>query len=291
MVGPALDDSLAMSQPRQIIPNTTYLITRRVILRHTLLRPDKVMTRILLYLLAVAANHHGVEVHAFCAMSTHIHLVVTDVRGVLPAFLHLFHRTVALCTKVLRGWNDALWDEQPTSVVRLETPAAVIEKIAYVLANPVAAGLVRHAHEWPGAKVLVDDLGKGMLRASRPDVYLNPKNPRWPKETTLSITLPPCIEPEHAASFRRRVAVELARLEAAAHTHMQQQGRRFLGAEQASRVSPEARATSAEPTLDRNPTFAVGREQGDAWRRAVSAVREFRAEYRAALEQWRHGMH
>src|SRR5262249_62395864 len=69
-----------------------------------------------------------------------------------------------------------------------------------------------------------------------------------------------------------------------------QRGRRFRGAEQASRVSPEARATSAEPTLERNPTFAVGRHQGDAWQRAVSAVRAFRAAYRAALEQWRHGV-
>src|SRR5512141_162500 len=92
----------AMSQARQVLPMATYLITRRVILRHMLLRPDRVMTRILHYLLAVAARRHGLEVHAFCAMSTHIHLVVTDVRGTLPDFLHTFHRTVALCTKVLR---------------------------------------------------------------------------------------------------------------------------------------------------------------------------------------------
>jgi putative transposase len=37
---------------------------------------------------------------------------------------------------------------------------------------------------------------------------------------------------------------------------------------------------------DRNPTFAVGREQGGAWRTAATAVRAFRASYRASLERW-----
>jgi REP element-mobilizing transposase RayT len=83
-----------------------------------LLRPDRVMNQILSYLLAVIANRCGLRVHAFCAMSTHLHIVVTDVSGTLPAFLHAFHRTVALCTKVHRTWNDVVWDKSPTSVVR-----------------------------------------------------------------------------------------------------------------------------------------------------------------------------
>jgi hypothetical protein len=41
---------------------------------------------------------------------------------------------------------------------------------------------------------------------------------------------------------------------------------------------------------DRNPTFAVGLDQGDAWRAAAGAVRAFRASYRAALERWRAGV-
>lgn len=276
----------AMSQARQVLPMATYLITRRTILRHMLLRPDPVMTQILLYLLAVAARRHGLQVHAFCAMSTHIHLVVTDVRATLPGFLHAFHRTVSLCTKVLRQWNDVVWDKSPTSVVRLETPAAVVEKMAYVLANPVTAGLVRHAHEWPGAKVLVNEIGQGTLRARRPEVYLDPDNPSFPADATLPISLPPGIEPAEAASFRRQVAAEVARLEARARSEMQEQGRSFLGAERARTVSPTARATTVEPTIERHPRFAVGRGQGDAWHRAAAAVRAFRASYRAALERW-----
>jgi REP element-mobilizing transposase RayT len=274
-----------MSLARQVLPMATYLITRRVVLRHMLLRPDGRMNQILRYLLAVMAHRHGLQVHAFCAMSTHIHLVVTDVRGTLPAFLHAFHRTVALCTKAHRQWNDVIWDKSPTSVVRLETPAAKVEKIAYVLANPVTAGLVRRAHEWPGAKVLVHEIGRGTLHARRPDVYLDPKNPDWPVEITLPITAPPDIDPARAPSFRRQVAAELTRLEAEAH----RRHRTFLGAARATSLPPTARATTIEPTLDRNPTFAVGRNQGDAWHRAAAALRAFRASYRAALERWRAG--
>ena len=67
---------------------------------------------------------------------------------------------------------------------------------------------------------------------------------------------------------------------------MKLQGRRFLGAQRASNVSPYDRATSFEVLRDRNPTFAVGRDQGAAWRRAAAAVRAFRASYRAAIERW-----
>ncbi|WP_437581441.1 transposase [Sorangium sp. So ce887] len=279
-----------MSQPREIAPGATYLLTRRVLRRHFLLRPDVAMNQLLVYALAVSARRYGVEVHALCAMSTHLHLVVTDVHGVLPRFLHLFHRLVALGTKVLRKWEGPVWDHEATSVVRLLTPAAVVEKIAYVLANPVAAGLVRHAREWPGVKVDVGELGCGVLRATRPSVYLDPENPQWVEEATLPLALPPGIEQENAGSLRHQIAAELERLEAQAHAEAERQGLRFLGAERVSRVSPYERATSSEELRGRNPTFAVGRDQGDSWQTAATAVRAFRASYRAALERWRAGV-
>ncbi|WP_437530880.1 transposase [Sorangium sp. So ce726] len=279
-----------MSQPREIAPGATYLITRRVLRRHLLLRPDAALTQFLVYTLTVSTRRFGIEVHALCAMSTHLHLVVTDVQGVLPRFLQFFHRIVALGTKVLRTWEGPVWDHEPTSVVRLLTRAAVVEKIAYVLANPVAAGLVRHAHEWPGAKSDVSELGGGVLRAARPSVYLDPENRQWPEEVALSLALPPAIEHDNAEGFRREVAAELERQEAQAHAELQRQGLRLLGIKGASTVSPYSRAMSFEALRDRNPTFAVGRNQGDAWRIAGAAVRAFRASYRAALERWRAGV-
>jgi REP element-mobilizing transposase RayT len=277
-----------MSAPRRVLPGQIYLITRRTILRRLLLRPDPQMNQILAYLLAVTAHRYGLRVHAFCAMSNHIHLVATDVRGEISSFLHAFHRMVAVCTKDLRGWNDVVWDKSPTSTVTLETEAAVIEKIAYVIANPVTAGLVEHAHEWPGVKVLVEDIGRGELRAPRPELAL--KREAWPSAAALPISLPPGIEPSGREAFLRKVASQVEYLEAQAHAQMQAHARPSLGAERVCAVPPESRATTAEPALDRKPTFAVGRGQEDAARRAAGAVRTFRTAYRAALDLWRAGM-
>jgi putative transposase len=275
-----------MSQPRSILPGATYLLTRRVLRRHFLLRPDAAITGLIVYALAVSARRFGIHVHALCAMSTHLHLVVTDEKGILPSFLQFFHRIVALGTKVLRHWEGPVWDHEPTSVVRLTTRQAIVEKIAYTLANPVAAGLVRHASEWPGAKVLVDELGVGTLRAARPNVYLDPNNSGWPEEATLELSLPPAFGTEEADGFRHAVATELAREEASAE--LSAEG--VLGAERAGSVSPHERATSFEPLRALNPTFAVGRGSKDAWRIAAAAVRTFRAAYRVALEHWRKGV-
>jgi REP element-mobilizing transposase RayT len=251
-----------------------------------LLRPDQRMTQILLYLLALFARRHRLEVHAFCAMSTHLHLVVTDVDGNLPRFLHSFHRMVALCTKTLRRWPHVVWDKSSTSVVRLETPAAVVEKIAYVLANPVTARLVRGAHQWPGAKVLAGEIGSGEIGADRPEVYLDPENPSWPERATLPISLPPGLDPDAVAVFHRQVAAEIARVEQRVEAEMREQGRSFPNARDLCTVSPQTRPKTVEPLVDRNPTFAPGRNRSDAARRAVFALRTFRSLYRQALARW-----
>ena len=55
---------------------------------------------------------------------------MTDPKAELPDFLRFFHRIVAVCTMLLRKRAHPIWDKRPTSVVRLETPAAIIEAIA-----------------------------------------------------------------------------------------------------------------------------------------------------------------
>jgi len=54
---------------------------------------------------------------------------------------------VSLGTKVLRKWEGPTWAPEEASLVRLLTEQAIIEKLAYVMANPVKAGLVRHARD------------------------------------------------------------------------------------------------------------------------------------------------
>ena len=274
-----------MSYPRMIFPGKTYMLTRRTMRRYFLLRPDDEMKELVEYSLAVSARLYGMEVHAFCAMSTHIHVVLTDTRGRLPLFLAYFHRLVAMGTKIFRHWEGSIWDSEQASTVELLTRDAIVEKIAYVLANPVAAGAVFDPNEWPGAKTTVTDIGQTVLKASRPKVYFDPTN--WLDEVELPIELPPMIAEADAQVFRDDVAKALAvEVEMARKTIAPEN---ILGAKRAATISPETRSKTPEATRKLNPTFAVGRGHSDIAAAARRVVTAFRSAYCAAIELWRSG--
>lgn len=279
--------SRGMTYARAIHPGKTYLVTRRTERRHFLLRPDPIINAFIRYMVIVAAENHNILIHAFCTMSTHMHYVVTDVDGNLPKFLAMFHRFVAIGVQSLRNWDGAVWNRSQTSVVELCTRQAIVEKIAYTLTNPVQAGLVRRARDWPGFRTTVHDIGKKRLRAHRPKKGLRGQNANWPKSAELCISLPPSINLDDGEAFRRDIRHEIRQIEAAmrASTPASQ----VLGAKLAMQLDPFARATRHEPKRQLNPTFAVGRDNKEAFERARKARKDFRYRYRLALEAWRNG--
>jgi len=280
-----------MTQPRLVVPGDTLMITRRTLRRHHLFRPDSAIRQFYLYALALCARQFGILVHATTLMSTHEHLIVTDPQGRYPEFLRRLHRLVSLGTKVLRKWEGPTWDPEQTSVVRLLTEQALIEKLSYVMANPVKAGLVRHARDWPGITVLPHELGRRTWNLKHPGVYFDAKNPQWPDTIELALTLPPSLQRSYSAeALREAVQQELERQERLAHQEIKKRGWRVLGAARVRRLSPYRRATSFELLRDRNPTFAVGRGQTNVFFEAVAELRAFRRAYRRALEQWRAGL-
>ncbi len=278
-----------MSKPRIVIPGKTWHITRRAVLRHYLLVPSEALTNLFQYILAYVAKKYGIQVHALCVMSDHFHIVLTDTRGMLPRFLQEFNRIVAMGVKEIHGWEDQVWESKPTREILLRKPQAIIEAIAYVMANPVAAGSVKYSYQWPGAITLPHALGNGVIKATRPSFYFDPKNPQWEEEMTLTLTLPPHVSQEEAATFRRQVAVELMRLEKSAHGEAREKGWSFLGAVRVMRQSPRDRAKTPKPRVERNPTFAVGRGNAEALKEAIESERAFVNHYYRALEKWRAG--
>lgn len=288
VLGTELASRRPMSYARAIHPGTTYFVTRRTERRHCLLRPDPRVNQLVRYALVVSALRHGVLLHAFCAMSTHVHYVITGTRGNLPKFLEMFHGLVSRGIKRIHAWDGAVWDRAQTSVVELCTRQAIIEKIAYTLVNPVQAGLVWMAREWPGVKTAIKAIGRHSIEARRPQTYFSAQNDKWVPSAKLNIALPPSVSVDDARGFRRAIGRELSRLENAAHAVIPKQ--RVLGAKRAMLIAPETRITSYEPKYQRNPTFAVGREapQG-AGLAAVAKRRAFRVAYRTALLAWRAG--
>ncbi len=280
-----------MTLPRQVVPGATIFMTRRILRRHHLLRPDPEMNRIVTYALAAGAKRYDIAVHAVTVMSTHVHMVLTDQVGNYPEFLAFFHRLVALMTKVHRKWEGPVWDHEQTSIVHLTTEESVIEKIAYTLANPVAAGLVRTVSEWPGVCAAAKGRSVRCLAARRPEGYLDPKNPQWSDDARVELSPPAClIQRRSPLAVEALIDAEVERLERAAHTRMRRNGWQFMGARGIRRVPPTRRAVSFRPLRNLNPTFAIGRGMREAFLAAVRSLREFRAAYRLAYEQWRSGV-
>jgi putative transposase len=140
-----------MTLPRRVLPNRTYLITRRCSERRFFLRPDPQITQIFEYLLAVACERHEILLHGFVCMSNHYHLVITDRNGRLPEFQQYLNSLLARAVNCARGRWEAFWSRESYNAVELLEPDDVLDKIAYTLLNPVRAGLVGRTGAWKGA--------------------------------------------------------------------------------------------------------------------------------------------
>lgn len=272
-----------MTAPRQVLPGTTYLVTRRCFQRELLLRPSPVTNELFLYLLAVAAERFGILIHVFCVLSNHYHFVLTDPHARLPKFHQYLDSLVARFVNANLGRRESFWAPSSYSAVALLTPEDVLDKAAYVLANPVAAGLVPHGRDWPGLWSAPDRIGGGVIEAKRPETFFRKKG-RMPERAELTLTAPPGFEP---AEFRARLVAELAARENAAANGEDGTRRTFLGIRRVLAQDPRSRPASHEPHRQLNPRIA----SRDKWKRieALTRLVGFLEDYRAAWLERRAG--
>jgi len=243
-------------------------VSRRTTRRHFLLNPDQAREVEQCYwcCLGLAAQRFGVVVHAGCLMSTHSHEVVTDVRGVLPRFLQEFHRLLALTTKAFRGWPGEVFDKRSTGQHSLLTPEATIEALAYLIANPVEAGAVRYAKDWPGAHTLPQDIGTRVVKVKRPAHYFDPDNAAWPDLVELRLQMPTELQLDYGTELaRQRIAERVKAREHRAWQESKHTGIAFAGARQVLRqahtkrtFSPvgEILAVSSRPLIGSKPLLS-----------------------------------
>lgn len=273
-----------MTAPRQVLEGATYLVTRRCSERRFFLRPSKKTTAMFQFLLAAIAERYGILIHAFCVLSNHYHLVITDPAARLPEFHRDLDALVARAFNLWLGRGEALWDPDSYSAVRLEGPRAILEKIVYVLANPVAAGLVRRGAEWPGLWSDPAQIGRAALEIGRPTAFFRANGP-LPATARLQVVPPPGFE---ASELVRTLPRLLAQAEDAAAAELAKEGRSFVGARLVLAQSPHARPASSEPRNRLNPTIACRNK----WRllEALVRLKQFRCAYREALQAWRGGL-
>ncbi|MBW2523245.1 MAG: transposase [Deltaproteobacteria bacterium] len=279
-----------MTLPRRILPGQTYLITRRTLRRHFLLRPDRQLNQLFLYLVALFAERFHMEVAAIQVLSDHYHMVVTDPLGHLPHFLQQLHRMLALSVKALRRWDGPLWEPCSVSAVALLTPEAEAQEMAYTSLNVVRAGLVAAPAQWPGVTTSLDDVGGRAITAERPDQLLDPESGLWPAKVTLRLTMPPKLAALGGKRARAMIRRELERQREEVSRERRAKGlKKVLGAKRCLQISPYDRASSWEPKRSTNPVLAVGKGLGELLSKAVRELRDFYRCYYEALASWCEG--
>lgn len=275
-----------MTAPRQVLSGSTYLVTRRCSERRFFLRPSAQTNAIFRYVLAAIAERYEILLHAFCVLSNHYHLVLTDPHGRLPEFHRDLDGLVARAMNRLLGRRESFWDPDSYSAVRLEDPGAVLAKVAYVLANPVAAGLVRRASEWPGLWSDPELIGgEAAVRVERPRGFFRDAGP-MPASATLQLHRPPGFEAD--SRFSGTVRDLLREAEASAAADQATRGLAFLGVARVLAQRPGAAPREREPLRGLVPRIATR----DRWRRVEALLRlaGFARAYREALEAWRTGV-
>jgi putative transposase len=270
-----------MTAPRQVLPGVTYLATRRCTQREFLLKPSRVTSEVFLYVLAIAAQRFEIELHAFCVLSNHYHLVLTDPHARLPAFHQLLDALVARAVNASLGRWESFWAPDSYSAVVLASRSDVVDKAAYVLANPVAAGLVRTGRQWPGLWSVPESIGGDAVVIRRPKHFFDPKG-SLPVQVGLRLTVPPGFA--SAEEFRGHLIGALAAKEAEA-VRANRGG--FLGVARVLAQKPTRRPAPGEPRRTLNPRVAAR----DKWKRIESLGRlvEFLRSYRSAWTAWRAG--
>jgi REP element-mobilizing transposase RayT len=291
-----------MSSPQQYLPGTFYEVTRRCVERAHKLTPNYAsagkqtraaasgpgeprpssVEQLYQYATARYAEAYGVAVIAVCVMSNHIHEILLDRRGEISKFLQKRNAMFANMVKVRYGLAEGIFSRRSEKYNRLEGAEAIAQKIAYVIANPVAAGLVASPEEWPGMVSSVEDLlGKSVV-VRRPLEYLAQDDATNPPEVTFRLAAPA----EAIALFG-----DLSEMTKRTAAHLERnvkQGRRrhsgrFVGPLRVLATSPRTRATTFEPFGERTPRHTTAGDLAVA-KRLIAEMRAFRRAHRIALE-------
>ncbi len=274
----------AVTAPRQIIAGATHLITRRVSERRFMLRPSRGATAILGYLLAVISERYGILLHVVCVLSNHLHIVLTDPQTRLPDFERDLDSLIARNINRLLGRSEALFERDSYSDVKPEADSDVLAKMVYVLANPVAAGLVRHGREWPGLWSDPRLIGGEGIVFERPKGFFRENGP-MPATARLRFHPPPGFEDD--PDFIPALLRQLEEAEDHAAAELGKSGRSFMGVARVLAQKWYARPKSADPRRGLNPQVACRNK----WKRmeALLRLKSFRAEYRETLAKWKTG--
>jgi len=136
---------------RIVIPGIPHHVTQRGNRRATVFWGDDDYAAYL-DLVKEAAIQVGSEIWAYCLMPNHVHMIVVprDEKGLRGLFADV-HRQYTRRINARNKWTGHLWQGRFGPVAMDE--AHLVNAIRYVSLNPVRAGLVKKAEDWPWSSV------------------------------------------------------------------------------------------------------------------------------------------
>ncbi|MBX3480358.1 MAG: transposase [Caulobacter sp.] len=132
---------------RVVIPGLPHHVTQRGNRAQRVFHEDGDW-RYYLKLVSDAAKASGTDIWAYCLMPNHVHFVAVPSKeeGLRQTFAMPHKRYTAMVNR-RNGWTGHLWQGRFNSSVMDE--AHLMAAVRYVSLNPVRAGLVARAEDWP----------------------------------------------------------------------------------------------------------------------------------------------
>lgn len=98
-------------------------------------------------ILGEVTERYSVECYGGCLMENHYHLVVMTPWANLPAFTKLLNQLFTQYMNRRHGWTGHVFESRPT-VLLVDSDYYLLDALAYVARNPVAAGIVTDPAQW-----------------------------------------------------------------------------------------------------------------------------------------------
>lgn len=272
-----------MTPPRRHLAREVILLTRRCMERRHFLRPDPYINQVTAFELGKATERHGQVIHAAVFMSNHKHSVVTDTNGERSRFMQDSMSGIARSRNRDLDRRGHFWGAGSYGDTVLLDRDAIERKILYVLLNPVRAGLVKRAEDWPGFKILPRQWGK-TIRVEKPGRFYGRKSPEVVEFTPMP---PPGFEEmsleeviAHFEELLRLAEDEIASLR-------EEMGLSVCGPAKVQELDPGSSPATPDQRGKINPRFATRNRA--LLIQAIEAYRGFYDDYKKARLRWLKG--
>ena len=267
---------------RPIHQGRSYKITKRCEERRFHLAPGKdpeQLVALIGYCLAYCANRYGIEVHAAVFMSNHYHLDVSDPHANLPAFKQSFNSFLARALNARHGRFGSVWDRDVACDTQRPTEDESFMDLVYTLANPVTAGLVRHAKQWPG--FTTSGWRFGETRTFRRPSWFFDAN-RMPDSLALTLVRPRVFAELTDDELRASIELEVRERERQTQAQFRRTSRRFVGLEKLRGVRHGRAPGSVDERFTVTPRVAAACR----WKRLaqIQRNREWERQYAVARD-------